>query len=65
MVACLDFGEPRALVCWCATGEPIWCKYLWGNVPALDVLRLAENEGDSYAGDLRILFAGVCINNFL
>lgn len=33
-------------------------KYLWGNVPALDVLQLAANEGAEYAGDLGLLFAG-------
>ena len=35
-------------------------KYLWGNIPAFDVLRLESNEGKDYAGDLRILFAGKC-----
>jgi len=33
-------------------------KYLWGNVPALDILQLGCNEGDEYAGHLRLLFAG-------
>lgn len=33
-------------------------KYLWGNVPAFDVLELGSNEGEEYEGDLRILFAG-------
>ncbi|KAF5723855.1 hypothetical protein FMUND_1463 [Fusarium mundagurra] len=32
-------------------------KYLLGNVPALDVLRLDANEGESYEGHLRLLFA--------
>ncbi|KAH6605282.1 hypothetical protein Trco_006989, partial [Trichoderma cornu-damae] len=32
-------------------------KYLWGNVPALDILRLGSNEGDDYDGDLSLLFA--------
>ncbi|KAM5479540.1 hypothetical protein McanCB56680_005468 [Microsporum canis] len=32
-------------------------KFLWGNVPAFDVLRLGSNEGDEYREDLRILFA--------
>ncbi|EFQ96687.1 hypothetical protein MGYG_08610 [Nannizzia gypsea CBS 118893] len=32
-------------------------KYLWGNVPAVDVLRLGSNEGDGYQEDLHILFA--------
>jgi hypothetical protein len=35
-------------------------KYLWGNIPAYDVLQLESNEGKNYARDLRILFAGVC-----
>lgn len=34
-------------------------KYLWGNVPALDVLRLETNEGDNYPGQLSLLFAGI------
>lgn len=33
-------------------------KYLWGNVPAIDVLQLEKNEGFSYDKDLRLLFAG-------
>ena len=33
-------------------------KYLWGNVPALDILNLQKNEGIDFAGDLRLLFAG-------
>lgn len=32
---------------------------LWGNPPALDVLRLGSNEGEDYQGDIRLLFAGV------
>jgi hypothetical protein len=32
-------------------------KFLWGNVPALDVLRLDSNEGDQYQGQLSLLFA--------
>ncbi|KAL3461958.1 hypothetical protein BJX64DRAFT_288910 [Aspergillus heterothallicus] len=32
-------------------------KYLWGNVPAFDLLRLDANEGSAYRGDLRILCA--------
>jgi len=35
-------------------------KYLWGNIPALDVVRLGSNEGDDYGGQLRLLFAGAC-----
>lgn len=33
-------------------------KYLWGNVPAFDILRLGSNEGEDYSGDLHLLFAG-------
>ncbi|KAH7204657.1 hypothetical protein DER44DRAFT_666985 [Fusarium oxysporum] len=32
-------------------------KYLFGNIPALDVLRLDANEGEAYQGQLRLLFA--------
>lgn len=33
-------------------------KYLWGNMPALDVLNCAQNEGGGLPKDLRLLFAG-------
>lgn len=33
-------------------------KYLWGNVPAIDVLQLAKNEGRNYDQDVHLLFAG-------
>ena len=33
-------------------------KYLWGNMPALDLLRLEGNEGADTTEDLRLLFAG-------
>jgi len=33
-------------------------KFLWGNMPALDVLNLKRNEGP-VARDWRILFAGM------
>jgi len=33
-------------------------KYLWGNIPALDVLQLSRNEGDLYKKDLHLMFAG-------
>lgn len=33
-------------------------KYLWGNVPALDILRLGANEGKDYNKKLNLLFAG-------
>jgi hypothetical protein len=36
-------------------------KYLWGNVPAFDVLQLEKNEGADYSGPLRILFAGISL----
>ncbi|EXJ70466.1 uncharacterized protein A1O5_06535 [Cladophialophora psammophila CBS 110553] len=32
-------------------------KYLWGNVPAIDILRLEQNEGHNYNKDLALLFA--------
>ncbi|CZS75064.1 unnamed protein product [Fusarium graminearum] len=31
-------------------------KFLWGNVPALDVLRLDSNEGEKYQRQLNLLF---------
>ena len=33
-------------------------KYLWGNVPALDLLNIQQNEGSNFAKDIRLLFAG-------
>lgn len=33
-------------------------KYLWGNTPALDVLKLDQNEGLGYEDDIALLFAG-------
>jgi hypothetical protein len=35
-------------------------KYLWGNTPALDVLKLEQNEGIGYRDDIALLFAGQC-----
>jgi hypothetical protein len=32
--------------------------YLWGNVPAIDILRLPDNEGAGYSDDIELLFAG-------
>ncbi|TVY19932.1 hypothetical protein LARI1_G002648 [Lachnellula arida] len=32
-------------------------KYLWGNVPAMDILNCKQNEGESLPEDLRLLFA--------
>jgi hypothetical protein len=34
-------------------------KYLWGNVPSIDIIKLDDNEGASYDQDLKILFAGL------
>ena len=34
-------------------------KYLWGNMPAIDVCRLEKNEGLVPDSNLRLLFAGV------
>ena len=33
-------------------------KHLWGNVPALDILQLRDNEGDTFSEDVKLLFAG-------
>lgn len=33
-------------------------KYLWGNVPAVDFVKLEDNEGASFHGPLNLLFAG-------
>lgn len=35
-------------------------KYIWGNVPAFDVVQLAKNEGEGFQGELKLLFAGEC-----
>ncbi|KAF2714991.1 hypothetical protein K504DRAFT_395900 [Pleomassaria siparia CBS 279.74] len=32
-------------------------KYLWGNVPAIDVLQLGRNEGSQHADKIALLFA--------
>lgn len=40
-------------------------KYLWGNIPALDILQLGQNEGDNYKGQLRLLFAGAYSVNLI
>lgn len=34
-------------------------KHFWGNVPAIDVLRLDQNEGSNYDKDIQLLFAGM------
>ena len=36
-------------------------KFLWGNMPAIDVLALKHNEGLAYANALKLLFAGELI----
>lgn len=33
-------------------------KYLWGNIPAIDIVRLANHEGETFLGPLNLLFAG-------
>lgn len=33
-------------------------KFLWGNVPALDIIKLDENEGGTYNKHMNLLFAG-------
>jgi len=33
-------------------------KYLWGNMPAIDIVRLANHEGETFLGPLNLLFAG-------
>ncbi|KAI1407308.1 hypothetical protein F5Y13DRAFT_183489 [Hypoxylon sp. FL1857] len=37
--------------------EDFFHIYLWGDVPAVDVIRLSENEGREFRGSLDILFA--------
>ncbi|RCI15981.1 hypothetical protein L249_3026 [Ophiocordyceps polyrhachis-furcata BCC 54312] len=32
-------------------------KYIWGNSPAIDIVKLKDNEGEHYDRDLRLLFA--------
>ncbi|KAF2875898.1 hypothetical protein BDV95DRAFT_285156 [Massariosphaeria phaeospora] len=32
-------------------------KHLWGNVPAIDILRLGQNEGNQHADRIALLFA--------
>ena len=33
-------------------------KYLWGNMPAIDIVKLQQNEGVDYDKKLQLLFAG-------
>ncbi|KAK7518256.1 uncharacterized protein IWZ02DRAFT_380899 [Phyllosticta citriasiana] len=41
-------------VSWTTFGK---IKFLWGNVPALDVINLQRNEGLAYSKDISLLFA--------
>lgn len=34
-------------------------SFLWGNVPAIDVIKLQGNEGPGFKQDLDVLFAGM------
>lgn len=36
-------------------------KYLWGNMPACDVLNLSGNEGTGFQSDVHLLFAGMIL----
>lgn len=38
--------------------SPLSQQYLWGNTPAVDVVRLDKNEGVDFNGPLSLLFAG-------
>ena len=40
-------------------------KYLWGNVPAIDVVQMSQNEGEKYDRDLNLLFAGKLATKFV
>lgn len=33
-------------------------NYLWGNVPAIDLIKLTDNEGVGFKQDIDLLFAG-------
>lgn len=33
-------------------------KYLWGNIPALDIMNIEQNEGTAYNKDIGLCFAG-------
>ncbi|KAI0515446.1 hypothetical protein F5B22DRAFT_636473 [Xylaria bambusicola] len=39
-------------------------KYLWGNVPAIDVIKLDQNEGVNFGNPLNLLFAGILPQNY-
>ncbi|KAK7539554.1 uncharacterized protein J3D65DRAFT_666267 [Phyllosticta citribraziliensis] len=53
--------EPQEPVGPCMFGNPLdvlrQMKHLWGNIPAIDVLKLEQNEGPSYGKDIGLLFA--------
>ena len=36
-------------------------KWLWGNTPSVDIIKLGRNEGETYQQDLNVLFAGMPI----
>lgn len=38
-------------------------RYLWGNVPAFDILNLPKNEGANSDRELRLCFAGEYLSN--
>ncbi|KAI3335322.1 hypothetical protein F4824DRAFT_511248 [Ustulina deusta] len=38
-------------------------KYLWGNVPAFDVIQLGQNEGVNFQNPINLLFAGGIVIN--
>lgn len=40
-------------------------RYLWGNVPAFDVLDLPKNEDAAYDRDLSLCFADECFFDFI
>jgi hypothetical protein len=45
--------EPEAGLAWFGSKQ-----YLWGNMPAVDILNLKENEGVNGVRDYALLFAG-------
>lgn len=40
--------------------EGILLPRTWSHTPARDMLNLQANEGSTFKGDLRLLFAGMC-----
>ncbi|RDA86906.1 hypothetical protein CP532_1837 [Ophiocordyceps camponoti-leonardi (nom. inval.)] len=66
----MDLGRDDWEPCWVAEkrrpamfdknveGRPqVISKYVWGTTPAIDILKLKDNEGENYDRDLRLLFA--------